>query len=158
MEQTYNTKHVIISLFIVVAVIVIFYGITVLLTKNKKESITDNNIPEATIQYEEILVGEIFNQKETEYYVLAYASDNGQTYISSLNTYSKLENATKSYQIDLTSGFNKKYVSSENNFEGQYPTFGETTLLKIVDKQIVEKYTGSDITTQIEKMTNMGKE
>lgn len=160
MEQTYSTKQIIISLFIVVAVILIFYGITVLLTNNKeKETSVPNDSNEAVIQYDEIIVGEIYNQSESEYYVLAYDDNsNSQEYISNLNTYSELEGATKSYEIDLTNAFNKKYVSSESDFEGQFPIFSETTLVKIVNKQIVETYTGTDINTQIENMTKSIKE
>lgn len=160
MEQTYSTKQIIISLFIVVAVILIFYGITVLLTNNKeKETSVPNDSNEAVIQYDEIIVGEIYNQSESEYYVLAYNDNsNSQEYISNLNTYSELEGATKSYEIDLTNAFNKKYVSSESDFEGQFPIFSETTLVKVVNKQIVETYTGTDINTQIENMTKSIKE
>lgn len=160
MEQTYSTKQIIISLFIVVAVILIFYGITVVLTNNKeKETSVPNDSNEAVIQYDEIIVGEIFNQSESEYYVLAYDDNsNSQEYISNLNTYSELEGATKSYEIDLTNAFNKKYVSSESDFEGQFPIFSETTLVKVVNKQIVETYTGTDINTQIENMTKSIKE
>lgn len=160
MEQTYSTKQIIISLFIVVAVILAFYGITVVLTNNKeKETSVPNDSNEAVIQYDEIIVGEIFNQSESEYYVLAYNDNsNSQEYISNLNTYSELEGATKSYEIDLTNAFNKKYVSSESDFEGQFPIFSETTLVKIVNKQIVETYTGTDINTQIENMTKSIKE
>lgn len=160
MEQTYSTKQIIISLFIVVAVILAFYGITVVLTNNKeKETSVPNDSNEAVIQYDEIIVGEIFNQSESEYYVLAYNDNsNSQEYISNLNTYSELEGATKSYEIDLTNAFNKKYVSSESDFEGQFPIFSETTLVKVVNKQIVETYTGTDINTQIENMTKSIKE
>ena len=160
MEQTYSAKRVIISLFIVIAIILIFYGVTVLLTKNKKNEVTNNNdSSEAVIQYEEILAGEIYQQKENEYYVLAYTdSSDSQKYISALDEYSKIEKATKTYKIDLASGFNKSYVASESNFEGQYPIYSGPTLLKITDKQITETYTNNDITTQIENMKNLIKE
>lgn len=159
MEQTYSTKQIIISLFIVVAVILAFYGITVVLTNNKeKETSVPNDSNEAVIQYDEIIVGEIYNQTPSEYYVLAYTGDDSQTYISKVSTYGELDGAIKTYQIDLSSAFNKKYVASESNFYGTYPVFSETTLIKIVDKKITETYTGTDITTQIENMTNMIKE
>lgn len=161
MEQTYSAKRVIISLFIVIVIILIFYGVTVVLTNNKKnEEINNNNdSSEAVIQYEEILAGEIYEQKENEYYVLAYTdSSDSQKYISALDEYSKIEKAIKIYKIDLTSGFNKTYVANESNFEGQYPIYNGPTLLKIVNKQITENYIEDDITTQIENMKNLIKE
>ncbi len=160
MEQTYSVKQIIISLIIVMAVIIIFYGVTVLLTKNKQNDDNNNTFEnnEVVIQYDEIIVGEIYNQTPSEYYVLAYTGDDSQTYISKVSTYGELDGAIKTYQIDLSSAFNKKYVASESNFYGTYPVFSETTLIKIVDKKITETYTGTDITTQIENMTNMIKE
>lgn len=153
MEQTYDTKKMIITLFIVLAIIAIFYGITILITKNKKEE-AKNETYDTVIQYKDILVGELYNQREDDYYVLAYNSDEeSQNYISSLTSYSDLELAIKTYTIDLTTAFNKKYVASESDFNNSYPIFSGPTLLRITNKQITEIYEDDDIATQIENMS-----
>ena len=160
MEETYSIKKAIIFVIVIVAIFAAFYGITILLTESKKEKETvDKDTPYVSIQYEEIVVGNIFKQNEEEYYVLATTStdSNAQTYISSLKGYSDYENAIKSYTIDLDSGFNKKYLADESNFNSGLPVFKTSTLLKIVNKQIVETYESDDITNALEQLTNSVK-
>ena len=152
MEQTYNTKQVVIIFSVIIAVIAIFYGITIVVSDNNKEEVI-NNIEEPNIQYTEILVGEIYNQNENEYYVLAYdGSENSQTYVSSLKEYTNTENSNQAYFINLLSAFNKKYLSSESNFDNKYPTFKCSTLLKINNGNIVEVYEEEQITTKLEEL------
>lgn len=154
MEETYGIKKIIISLFIVVLVIIVFYGITILVTKNKKnEEVKPTE--DVQIQYDEILAGEIFTQKEDEYYVLAY-DNGGQDYISKLKSYSSLENSIKAYTVDLNSAFNKNYYVPETSvIEKTHITFSETTLLKVSNKNIIETYTGDDITAKFDELTKV---
>lgn len=152
MEQTYNAKQVIIMFSIVLSVIIIFYGITILVSNKKEEEII-NNVEEPNIQYTEILVGEIFNQEESVYYVLAYDdSDDSQTYITSLQEYENIENTDKVYYVNLLSAFNKKYLSDESDFSSKYPTFKGCTLLKISDDKIIETYEEDQITTKLNEL------
>lgn len=156
MEQTYSTKQIIIIMAVMLSVILVFYGITVLVSNNKKEDTKNDNNSDTVIQYEEILVGEIFKQNNSEYYVLAYDStSDGQKYKSDINTYVTKENSAKTYFVDLTNAFNKKYVSTESNFENEFPIFKEPTLLKIVNGSIVEVYEGNSIS---DKITDLNKE
>lgn len=156
MEQTYSTKQIIIIMVVILSVILVFYGITVLVSNNKKEDTKNDNNSDTVIQYEEILVGEIFKQNNSEYYVLAYDStSDGQKYKSDINTYVTKENSTKTYFVDMTNAFNKKYVSTESNFENEFPIFKEPTLLKIANGSIVEVYEGNSIS---DKITDLKKE
>lgn len=149
MEQTYSAKQIIIIMVVILAVILVFYGITILVNNNKSDSFI-NNDSNVTIQYDEILVGEIFKQNNQDYYVLAYDDTNeGQQYKSEMNTYILKENSLRTYLIDLTNGFNKKYVATESNFDGEFPIFKETTLLRITDGKIVEKSEGDSISDKL---------
>ena len=147
--EDFSYKKVSIICLIIFIIIVLFYGLTNLIIdkKNNKEEVKPENY--TTIQYDEIIVGNIFKQKENEYYVLALIAkdENKSKYESSLQTYNSNENSIKTYTIDLDSGFNKKYVSDSSNFEGNLPIFSQSTLLKISDSQIVEIYEGEDITS-----------
>lgn len=156
MEETYSAKKIIIFIAIIILVLAIFYGITVLVTKNKKVE-NDDNDNNAVIQYDEILVGNIYSQQESEYYVLAI-KDNTSTHVSSLEDYSSYDKALRSYTIDLNSGFNKKFLAGESNFEGKLPVFKTTTLLKIVNAKISEIYEDNDIKNQLDKMIESVKE
>ncbi len=151
MEQTYSAKQIIIIMVVILSVILIFYGITVLVSNKKDDS--ESDISDTVIQYEEILVGEIFKQNGSEYYILAYDdTSDGQNYKSEINTYMTKENSIKTYFIDLTNAFNKKYVADESNFENEFPIFNETTLLKIVDGSIVEIYEEDSLSDKITEL------
>lgn len=153
MEQTYSAKQVIIIMTVILAVILVFYGITILVSNNKSDSSLDNDNSNVTIQYDEILAGEIFKQNNSEYYVLAYDdSSDGQQYKSEINTYMSKENSIRTYLIDLTNAFNKGYVADESNFDGEFPIFKETTLLRIVDGVIVEKYESDTIADKLSEL------
>ena len=153
MEQTYSTKQIIVTLVVVLSIILIFYGITFLISDNKEEVITNNDTTE--IQYSEIIVGDIYNQKENEYYVLAYTdSSDSQTYISKVNEYIYDNESNKAYFINLTNAFNKKYLADESDFENKFPTFKGNTLLKINNSSIVEIYEEEQITNKIDELVN----
>ena len=155
MEDKYNIKQLIIFIIIILIILGIFYGITVLVTNNKKESsttdTTETSEEDVTIDYDTILVQNIYSQNEDSYYVLASFEDDSKVtnYNNSVSQYSETDNALKVYNIDLSSAFNKNYVADESNFESEYPIFSETTLLKIENKKIVETYVGDEITTAL---------
>lgn len=142
--DSYSLKKLLIFISIIMIIIIIFYGLTTILTKNKKLSTDKKEIEETVIQYDEIVVGEIFSQKETEYYVLATFKNDSQlsNYNSIVSEYSEKKNSQKIYSINLNSGFNKKFVSSSSQFDGNYPIFKESTLLKISNKKILNVYEG----------------
>lgn len=144
MENEYKIENLIKIIVIVILIIAIFYGLTIIITKNKKQSISDETKENVDIQYDEILIGSIYNQKETEYYVLVELESDYLTLSSSINNYKKKENALKMYTCNLNNGFNKQYFGEVSNFTNKYPTFSKSTLLKIVNKQIVEYIEGTD--------------
>lgn len=159
MEDKYNIKQMIIFILIIVITLGIFYGITILVTKNKKTTTDDapsTTNEDVSIDYDTILAQNIFNQSEDSYYVLASFNDdeNLSTYKDSIDKYKAKENSLKVYEIDLDSAFNKNYVSDVSNFKSEYPIFSETTLLKIENGKITETYEGkSNITTNLSVLT-----
>ncbi len=148
MEEKYNLKSLIISIFIILAVLITFYFITIFITEHKIEDNEETKI-DAVIDYDTILVSEIYKQNRDSYYVLASFSkdENISSYQSNLSTYAKQENALKVYEVDLDSAFNKNYISEATDLIAKYPVFSETTLLKIENGVITEHYQGSDIST-----------
>ena len=56
MEENYNLKQLLIIMFIIVAILLIFYGITIVATENKKTENSNNINEDVTINYETILV------------------------------------------------------------------------------------------------------
>ena len=97
MDDKYNIKQLILFVIIILLVLGIFYGITILITNNKNKSNKtieeETTKEEATINYDEILVQNIYNQANNEYYVLASFDDdkNLSDYNSSVSKYKEKE-------------------------------------------------------------------
>lgn len=155
MKENYSVKKIIIFIIIILIISVVFYGLTLLVVEKKKNDVvTPTN--ESIIQYEEILVGELYRQNESSYYVLATTSkdSNSTSYNSALAVYSAKDNSLATYTINLDNGFNKKYLASESNFEGEFPIFKTSTLLKVENAKITETYEGTNIKTTLENLSN----
>lgn len=112
--------------------------------KDKKEE------TEIAIQYDEILAGETFKQKDSEYYVMYFNfTDNvASSYLSFRDTYSYKENSLDFYIVDLEKGFNQSFIKEEN---GEYKENASSiedlkvtnpTILKVSNHKVVEQIEG----------------
>lgn len=150
MENTNNNEmiHFIRMIVIVVIIFFAFYFITIVTTGNKKGSYTNKETTPSVIQYDEIILGDLYNQNENEYYVLVEEKDDPYLtfFTNVLKQYAAEENGIPYYTVDLSSAFNQKFYSETSSFEPNNLKFSETTLLKIKNKTIVEYYhTSEDI-------------
>lgn len=142
---------------IIVAVICIFYIITVIVTKNNGslKYATHDEISE--ISYDTILASDIFLKNGT-YYVLAY--DDSNPYLSLFESYISgymgLEEHNMVYYVDLNDSFNQKYIGEENSFDKNHLIFTSTTLLKIKDGNIESTYDSE--TSILEHLKNLTAE
>lgn len=131
--------------FVVIVVIcfVAFYGITMLVT-NKKE--TKKETIEPTIQYDEVLIGQILNRKNESYYVLV--EDSSDEELAELAQYVGTTNNTKKvYYSELNNSFNKGYKSDSSNLNVDNISeirFKTTSLLEIENGNIVSSYEEHD--------------
>lgn len=147
-------KKMTIMVIVILAFLAIFYGIAEIINKNTKKETNNTNEEnyEPTIDYDTILVQNIFNQQRNSYYV--YAKLDTDTNISKYNekvtNYKNTENALKVYTIDLSSAFNKTYLKEESDFNSNPPIFKGSTILKIEEKQIKEIYELDDINNAFE--------
>lgn len=141
-------------ILILCAVLLTFYFITVLVNERMdKTDYSENTTP--TIQYSKILVGQILNRDEDEYYVLV-EKENDQ-YLELYNYYlsSDYEDALEYYTVDLSDVFNGNHVAEATNVEGDVSEFkfAETTLLKVKDGKIKRAYKTRDtIVAHLEKL------
>lgn len=137
-----------IKIILIILVIVCVFSLITSFVTNKKNSKTNSN--EVTIQYKEIIAGNILNISNDEYYVLLeFENDDYNTlYETYLTNYASKENALPYYKVDMSKGFNKSYISTDKpNLDTDISSelkFTETTLLKIKSKKIVEKYYTND--------------
>ena len=140
-------------ILIILIIFAVFYVITHFVIK--KHSAVE---PEPTIQYTEVIAGNILNINNDEYYVLVEFEDDKYLplYDTYLSKYSSKENSKPYYKVDMSKGFNKGYISNESKLDTDVTSeirFSATTLLKIKSGKIVEKYeTTEKITEVLEKL------
>lgn len=154
-----NEMLKLIKLVVIVSLIVaVFYVITMFV--NKKEEEQPEVSTPATIQYDYILAGNILNQPNDKYYVLAKTSDdlNTNVYEAYLTNYKNKKDALRIYYVDLNNPLNSKFLKEESNFKIktiEEISFKETTLLLIENDKIKKTYEGKEsiveILTQISK-------
>lgn len=134
-------------ILIICGVLLVFYFITVLVqNKDNKENITDQL---AIIQYEKILVGEVLNRKEQEYYVLV--EKEGDSYIDLYKQYLNNKKEIIFYTVDLSDIFNQNSVADETSVEGndvETYKFANTTLLKVTNGSLNGVYKNKNEITE----------
>lgn len=96
------------------------------------------------ISYTDIPIGTVFNRNEDAYYVLFDKTGNDKnTYIDTLASSLDLN----LYKVDMSSEYNKKYASEEDNMDATNSTelrINGITLIKIKDGSIKDYVTGED--------------
>lgn len=132
-------------ILIILAVFGIFYVFTYYLQTYKKVETNNSGINTiTTIQYDEILMGDLLNQSETEYYVLLVKkTDYDDRYKEYLTKYS---NNNKFYYSLIDNGLNSSYVSDVSNLNVnsiQDLKVSDTSLLKINSGKIILSYDGN---------------
>lgn len=133
---------------IVCVVLLAFYFITVLVNNKKNDNIDNSNDTTATIQYDEIIVGEILNRPENEYLVLVKKENdvNYDLYQSYLSIYSGKTNPLRVYNVDLGIIFNAAAVGEETVLFGDVQDFkfGDSTLIKVSNHEISQSFVGNE--------------
>ena len=146
-------KKLVVLILVVTGFFFIFYGITVLiLNKDKKE-----DVEVTQIDFEKILVSQILEQPENNYYVIATIENdaNNSTYKSLIEEYYKKEDHKKIYSINLNDPLNKSFIGDKTNLQGEVKNFKfeKSTLLEIEEKTIKNISEGS--TDILEKLNNL---
>lgn len=132
---------------IVLVSLLVFYFLTVYILNKKEPYEIINN---ASIQYTEILAGEVFDQDSHDYYVLFFdkEADNAEDYNTLVSDYKSKESHKDIYTVDLSEGLNKKYVSTEEDNKDVTDVSNlkvkGATLIYIVDGK-VEQYVVENI-------------
>lgn len=147
-----NVKQIFIVILVIAVVLVVFYFLTVyILSKDTSTSEFINSKPEeADIQYQEILAGNSFDIDEDNYYVLYYdmSDENLKSfYTNMITTYEEIDTHLPIYTVDMSSTFNKKYVSDEANYDVSKVEdlkISGPTLIEFDSSKVVEYVEGKD--------------
>lgn len=126
---------------IVTVVFLLFYAVTLIVTKEKKQEVLKTP---ATIQYKEILLGNILKQPNDNYYVLAFAPDDAY----SIYYETKLDGKkVKYYKVNIDNPLNSNFVSDKSNLNVSDITdlkVSQSTLFEIKNKKIIKTYEGNE--------------
>lgn len=139
------------TIIIIVIALFLLVGMYFLTKAILNKDVEEDKIMENSIQYDEILAGESFNQNEDEYYVIYYDSSNEYSTISSLISSYQLNNSdTRLYSVDISNGMNKKYVTDEDII------IDNASSLKVKDNTLLKFRNGevSEVITDINEITN----
>lgn len=132
---------------IVTAIIVVFYGVTVVVTNKAKEAAEEENKEATEIQYDSIVIGSMLNINGT-FYVLIEDQDDIRLneYTTLIQTISASEDAPKIYTADLSSSFNENYLSDKTSYDSDMSKFRVkgTTLVRVSDHEITDVYDNHD--------------
>ena len=152
-EQSNEFKRLIKIVAIVTAIFVLFYVVTIVVTKKSndakvKQELENRTTEKAEIQYENIMIGTLLNGDGT-YYILIEAKDDNRSdeYSSLIESIKSKEDSSIIYKANLTDSFNKGYLGKEENYYvddiSLFKVKG-TTLIKVVDKKIDSAYDNYD--------------
>lgn len=137
-------KNIILTIVVVLAIFGLFYLLALYATSKgeKKE------IGPASIGYEKILAGSIFDREEEEYIVVLYDREEETDITSAVSSYNT-KHDVDCYYVDLADGLNKSVISDRMNTDVKDASDLEVknpSLLKVRKGKIIESVDGkSDI-------------
>lgn len=142
-QSTSNEMTRLIKIILIITVIFcVFYGVTVVVLEKAKEA-SEEESEAVEIQYDSIIIGSMLKINGSFYVLIEEEDDVRLTeYTTMIQLIQADEDAPTIYTADLSSTFNKKYLSDETNYDSDMSTFkvSGTTLVKISDHEITDVY------------------
>ena len=104
---------------------------------------------EISIDNKTIMLGQMFDQSDKEYYVLIYDLEDEDSVIKSwVSTYESSEDAIALYKVDSTKKFNSQYIVEKDSNKSATDLSNlkviSPTLIKVSDKKITQYVEGED--------------
>lgn len=136
-------------LIIVLIIFGFMYFVTTLILNHSEDSTYQKKKDKTSIQYDEILLGTIFQKKDEDYLVLFYdvSKDTKSTYGSMISDYEAKEGTLPVYYVDLGNAMNKSCLSNEANENATNASelkINDTTLIKFSNHNIEEYIVGEE--------------
>lgn len=147
------TTLAILLLVFVLAYFLIGFFYTKEISFNKDE---DDNTSEVSVDNSTIMLGQLFDQSEDEYYVLVYDTTDKVLSISSwMSIYSSKDDALKIYTVDSSKKFNANYIVEEGSNKDATNVSElkviSPTLIKVTNKTISEYIEGEEAIVNVFK-------
>lgn len=151
-NTNYDTEitNIVKFLLIVIVIFAVVYFVVALIRGDIRFGKDKEEQPEVTIQYEEILGGEILNIAKSEYFVLLYdyTSNEANLFSTLLSKYKAKSGALSVYKVNLANPLNQRYVT--NGDSTKYPVMAsdllvnDATLLQVKDGKVILYLEGKD--------------
>lgn len=160
-KATVNNENELLKLIKLVVIVslifVLFYVITIFVNKEEPKNEEVTKTP-ASIQYDEILIGNLLEQPNDEYYVLVYDTEDSESnvYLAYLSNYSQNKKALRYYTAELNNPLNAGFVGEEANFKIKKITELKLTgpvLFKIKKGKISQYYEDTKIKETLQELT-----
>lgn len=151
----YNIKSIIVLIICVLVVFFGFYLFTLRMTKKNDTSTDEKTTEEVNISYDTIMLGQSLSMGDESYYVLFYdfSDDDTSSVYQNLFTNYKSKKELPIYRVDMSSGFNKNYLTEgEANYNpssiAEFSIKG-ATLMKIDNHEVVDYIDGEGNITNL---------
>ena len=141
---------------IVICILGLFYLLTLYITnKNSVDSVVDDNksSEETAISYDNIIAGRSLSMSSDNYLVIFYDSSNEEinnTYSGLVSEYRAKEDNLPLYFVDMSSSFNKSYISESSNKNPEKSSdikISGPTLIRVEKNKVAEYLEGQDSIT-----------
>ncbi len=152
--QTEEQKELVKFGIVLGIVVILVAGVFVLSKVLIKHEAADLEYQSGNVSTTTAIVGTILNQKESEYYVLAYDynSTDSTAYETYASNYATSANKLKVYFLDLSNAFNKDFYVTENS----NPKATSIKDLKIKNGTLIKVKSGK-IVEYVEGLENIAK-
>lgn len=139
-----TTLAILLILFIISYFVIGYFYTKEINFEDKKEEKEEISIDNKTI-----MIGQIFDQSEKEYYVLIYDLEDEDSVIKSwVSSYESNTDAVTLYKVDSSKKFNSQYIVEKDSNKTATDLSNlkvvSPTLIKINDKKITEYVEGED--------------
>lgn len=141
-------KMVKIGVIVVVCFAIVYLATSIIMNlKDKEEKV------ETEIQKVEILMGETFEKKDSEYIIVYYDFEDkiyASLYSMLVENYNSSNKDVPMYKVNLSTNFSKKYMASDEEVSNTNPTglsnlkIKGSTLIRIKDKKVTKYMEGKE--------------
>ncbi len=152
-EESLKIQDKIFVVFCILMFFAAFYLLTIYITHKNSDTKENETTEESSFSYSEILFGRSLSMNKKEYMVIFYDSKNEEiaSTCSELVSNYRSNHTTSLYFVNMGISFNSQYTTEEETNKNpesiQDLRINGPTVIKVVDKKVVEYVEGLDDVT-----------
>ena len=152
-EESLKLQDRIFVVFCILMFFLAFYLLTLYITHKNSDTKENDTTEETSFSYDEIIFGRSLSMDQKEYMVIFYDNNNEEVASSCRELVSnyRSNHSDSLYFVDMGIAFNSQYVTEEETNKSpesiQDLRINGPTVIKVVDKKVVEYVEGLDNVT-----------